>query len=711
MSPTTQSTSPQPHRRDETERGPTGHRVLPEASSARGRGRSPSAMANAAEHQSAHSALICVAAPHLAVNVEHGQLTGEGMEGVYYAGRRVISRCQLLLAGQEPVPLQARRVSAWQARFIASARTTVSSGPDPEIVIERLRSADGTERITVRNVGGRALMLPVELRIGTDLAEIAAIAVGRAGEELPGSVHGSGLSWTSGNLRASIAADPQPDTSWARLGLLKWDWELSPGEARRVVLSTDLKQTATKAARPRPGGGIARSVISASRAARPPRLWHGARAGGDDSRVGALFRAGLDDANALLMADPAVPSDLHLAAGVPWRCALAPAESLRAARILLPLGTRLAAGTLRTLARGQLTGPNHDAGRLPGALRHAGPYAPPSCTGIEATLLFPTLLAEAWRWGLPECDTEQLLPAAQRALKWMLRVADDQVYVPDPQPDGPYRCEVQAGAHRAALLGAGLLDAYGCDGGGELREWAAELRRRFQEEFWSEDDSGGRPVAVRTRGGTAVTYLGCGAVELLDRGLAGGGGLADGLLTTVQTAQLSRLLAGPRLNSGWGLRSLDSREERHNPFGHRSGAVRAQESVTAVTCLAAAGHEQEAGALLRGVLDAAALFGLRLPEMYAAEQRAEGGLPLPHPAACRPAAVAAAGVIQLLTTLAGVRPDVPEGTIRLRPLATAPLGAVEFSGLRVAGEPFSVRVSNSGKGRIEEVADSLQLVG
>jgi glycogen debranching enzyme-like protein len=721
MSTMSQPASPQPHTPGRTRPGaaPPGRSAVPGGNPTRGR-TPPEPPPGSAEHQSAHAALICVAAPHLAVSAEHGQLNGEGMEGFYYAGRRVIARCRVLLGGKEPLPLQGRMVSARQARFTSAARTTVGSGPDPELVVDRLRSADGTERITVRNTGGRPVRLPFELRLGTDLAEIAAIAVGRAGDELPASVHGSGLSWSAGDLRATVTAEPQPHTNWAQLGVLRWDWEMPPGSERTVVLRTDLVRDLPRPDRPQKGRRKGRGKgkksdpgpvsVFAPRPSGPPRLWRGARADGDDSRVAALFRTGLDDANALLMNHPAAPSDLHLAAGAPWRCALAPAESLRAARMLLPLGTRLAAGTLRTLARSQITGPGPDTGRLPGALRHAGPYAPPSCSGTEATLLFPSVLAEARLWGLPECDTQQLLPAAERCLTWMLDVAGKEMFVPDPAPDGPYRCEVQASAHRAALLGAELLDGCGGEGGGELREWAGELGRRFREEFWREEGSVARPVAVLTRRGAALTHLSSAAVELLDTGLAVGCRPATGLLTEAQTEQLCRYLESPALDSGWGLRSLGNGDERHNPFGHRGGAVRVPESVTAVAGLAAAGHEREAGSLLHGMLDAAASFGLRLPEMYAAGQRAEGGVPLPHPAACRPAAVAAAGAVHLLTTLAGVRPDVPAGTVAVRPLPTASLGAVRFAGLRVAGEPFSVRVSGTGEGEVEEVAEGLRLV-
>lgn len=73
--------------------------------------------------------------------------------------------------------------------------------------------------------------------------------------------------------------------------------------------------------------------------------------------------------------------------------------------------------------------------------------------------------------------------------------------------------------------------------------------------------------------------------------------------------------------------------------------------------------------------------------------------------------MAAAAGIHVLTALAGIRPDAPAGTVALAPLAGAPLGALRLSGLRVAGEPFAVRVSRLGLGMVEEAADALQLGG
>ncbi len=62
-----------------------------------------------------------------------------------------------------------------------------------------------------------------------------------------------------------------------------------------------------------------------------------------------------------------------------------------------------------------------------------------------------------------------------------------------------------------------------------------------------------------------------------------------------------------------------------------------------------------------------------------------------------------------MLSLAGVRPDVPSGRVATRPASTAPLGALELTGLRVAGEPFSVRVSRIGVAVVEEAPSFLQL--
>ncbi|MER5564576.1 glycogen debranching N-terminal domain-containing protein [Streptomyces goshikiensis] len=639
-----------------------------------------------------HGAVICVAAPGLVISPEHGQLTGQGIDGIYRAGRRLLSRCVLRVGGRDPIAVQGRSLGADRAGFTATVRTGAEAGPDPDIGVERIRHADGTERITLRSFAARPVRLPVEISLGTDLAELAAVAAGRSGPELPAGVHAAGLRWSTGEAQAVTAAEPAPDDALASAGLLRWQLELGPGESRTIELRTT-QDRITRA----PAGQVINPLADA-------------RAEGDDPRAEAWFRTSVEDLRALLLRDPEEPGDAFVAAGVPWRLGLAPAESLWAARMALPLGTGLAAATLRTLARTQGAGPGPESGKIPGPLRGAGPQLPPGCTGTEATLAFPAVLAEARRWGMPEAEVARLLPAAERCLDWLRGALGEDGFLADPDP-GPRRCETQAHAHRAALLGADLLAGCGRPGAGEWQEWAAALRERFRDRFWIDGPDGGRPAAALHPDGRPLPRLTGAAAHLLDTGLLGGGRLAPGLLDPVRTEQLARLLGAPAMDSGWGLRSMATREPGHNPFGHRSGAVRAYESAVAVAGLTQAGFEKEAAGLLRGLLDAAETFGYRLPEMYAAEQRTAGSAPLPHPAACRPAAVAAAAGIHALAALAGIRPDAPEGTVALAPLPGAPLGAIRLSGLRVSGEPFAVRVSRLGLGMVEEAADVLQLCG
>jgi hypothetical protein len=619
------------------------------------------------------------------------------MDGFYQNGRRVLSRCEVRLGGAAPVPVQGRLTGADRARFLSVVRTQAGPGPDPVVMVERLRSADGTERIVLHNCGPTVLRLPLEVRLGTDLADFTAVAAGRPGRELRASVGDGGLRWSGGGAHARVTARPAPDSAVAAAGLLMWECAVPPSGSRAIELRALLEP-----ARRGAGPGAAGAVAGAGHV-RPP--WSAAEMACDDPRADALLRASLDDLRALLLRDPAHPGDAHLAAGAPWRLGLAPADALWAARMLLPLGTRLAAGTLRTLARLQ----DPASGRIPGLLRHAGPHLPPGCSGQEATLLFVTVLAEARRWGLPDRETEPLLPAAERCLRWLRAASGAGGLVPDPAPGGPYRCETQAHAHRAALHGADLLRAFGREGADEWEERAGELRRGFREQFWLDGPGGGRPALALTAARRPVPHLGSGAAHLLDTGLLGAAAHVEGLLDRPRAEQLARLLGAPDLDSGWGLRTLSARAPGHNPFGHRSGAIRVHETAVAVQGLAAAGFEKEAASLLRGVLDAAEAFGHRLPEMYAGQQRTLGGLPVPHPTACRPSAVAAAGAVHLLAALAGIRPDVPDRLVAARPMTAAPLGAAQFTGLAVAGEPFSVRIGRLGTAMIEEAAADLQL--
>ena len=109
--------------------------------------------------------------------------------------------------------------------------------------------------------------------------------------------------------------------------------------------------------------------------------WPGARVEADDPRlVAEPFAAAVDDLRHLLLSDPDDRDDVFAAAGTPWYLTLFGRDSLWAARMMLPFGTELAAGTLRTLARRQGRRVDETSGR---GARQDPPRAAPH--GIPST--------------------------------------------------------------------------------------------------------------------------------------------------------------------------------------------------------------------------------------------------------------------------------------------------------------------------------------
>ncbi|WP_346429525.1 glycogen debranching N-terminal domain-containing protein [Streptomyces sp. WAC 06738] len=164
----------------------------------------------------AHDALVCVAMPAFAVSARHGQLDGNGLEGFYRAGRRLVGRLRLRVGGVEPMPVQGRRAGADRVRFVGTVRTGAESGPDPAVVVERVRHAAGVERITLHSSATRVLRLTLEAELGTDLAELSAVAAGHDRREVPASVHESGLRWRP--LPALAGPGREPDAAPADAG-------------------------------------------------------------------------------------------------------------------------------------------------------------------------------------------------------------------------------------------------------------------------------------------------------------------------------------------------------------------------------------------------------------------------------------------------------------------------------------------------------------
>ena len=698
-----------------------------------------------------HPLVASVAAPACALGDPDGQIRPVGVQGLYVGDTRALRQATITVAGADIDALGWRHTGPGVTTFFGTLRHVGDPIPDPTVRLDRTRSVrpDGMdETIRVRSTATAPVRLTIAVRLDCDLTPMEWARAGRtrpatAVRPDPGGTETTGrqnLVWADAGVTVTVTAEQatlDPGTA-----TMRWQVELRTDEEITLRWSAQV-------------GDRAPLLL----AARTPVDWSRPSIDAADPRIGRLVGQALDDLASLRLTELSSPKDVFIAAGVPWFLTLFGRDSIWAARMMLPVGTGVAEGTLRTLARRQGTHLDDASGEAPGKIMHElrrhdtriGLPAAPSTDAnapsvyygtIDATLLWISLLADAWRWGLADDVVVSFLPHVRRALTWLGGYAD-------PNGDGFIEyldisgrglanqgwkdsgtavrfhdgsmatppialCEVQAYAHRAALDAALLLEAFGSNGfrdrQGELgrsgrddarfddpdhwRAYAAELSDAFRQRFWVSGPLGDYPAQGLDGEGRPIDALTSNIGHLL----------GTGLLSPVEEATVARRLAAPELSGGYGLRTMSTLDGAYDPLTYHCGSIWPHDTAIALLGLASMAPDPDAraaGAILAdGLLTAAEAFDYRLPELYSGDARDEVGRPLPHPAACRPQAWSAAAGIALLQALLGLRVDLPAGHLSVMPMVATPM---RVRGLRVGDQV--VEVAMDADGRVDITGD------
>jgi glycogen debranching enzyme len=666
-----------------------------------------------------HGLAVCVDGNVTALSAPSGQIDGSGAQGVFVDDRRVIGVLDVRVGGGEAVGVATASLGD-RSEFLGSLRDLGDHGADPTVELRRERHVTGGGCLEVLHLTSRAaaeVNTPVVLRVGGDGAPIEAVKAGVAEGMacLAADTDGQSVRWHDDWQAVSVAFEPAPDSVVAaRDGeptSAYFSVRLPPGAT--VTITTAISVTRTRA-----------SKLDADAAS--GRLdWQAIAAVASDSRVEPTVRAGLTDLRHLLLADPADPRDVFAAAGTPWYLALFGRDSIWAARMVLPFGTDVAAGTLRALARRQGTRIDHDRAEAPGKIPHEIRRAPLRDPGshlalpeeyygtIDATPLWMVLLHDAWRWGMAAEEVEQLLPQLRAAARWLTDYSspdDDGLlrYLDESGGSGLQNqgwkdsgdairwrdgrialapialVEAQGYAIEAANDAADLYDAFGQDGGDELREWAGDLSKRIRDRFWAEGGAG-RYLGIAVDGsGDTVDGVGSNMGHLL----------GTGALSPEEAALVAGTLTSEPMLAPHGIRTLATDNGGYNPIGYHTGSVWTHDTAICAWGLAREGHRDEATRVAQTLLASAAAFDYRLPELYAGST--VGGRPAPYPAACRPQAWAAASAAVLISVALGFEPDAPAGKLTLRPARPAAFGQMTVRGLTFAGSTFDVECQANG---------------
>ncbi len=654
-----------------------------------------------------------------------GAIEPGGTHGLFVRDTRVLSRWQLYVDGYPVEPLTVVSEEPFSCRFLG--RCTPRTGHVDATLVSEVRRYVGQgmrEDITLRNHGPEAAGVEVLLQVDADFADLFEVKDRRAaGRRVVGRrVVGSDIVFWIEN---------SPDQRGVRISAPGAQIN-ADGIAFRVVVPAHGSWTTTVEVLPSVSGQeLAASFptdrpVETAAPARRMRGWTAAAPVIDVGHPGLASALAISrrDLGALRIVDADHPDDDVVAAGAPWFMALFGRDSLLTSAMLLPYMPELALGTLRTLAR--LQGRREDAmtEEQPGKILHEvrlGADLSLALGGdsvyygsIDSTPLFVMLVGQALRWGVPVEQLRELVPAVDRALRWIEVYGDrdgdgfveyqrstdrgllnqgwkdssDAIAFADGRAARTpiALAEVQGYVYAAYLARADLAEALGADGT-TWRDRAADLKKRFHEAFW-------------------MPSTGCYALALdgdkhqVDVVASNVGHcLWTGIVDDAVAERVVEHLLSPDMFTGFGLRTLSARAAAYNPVSYHNGSVWPHDTVLGASGIARYGFGDEAERVLAGLLDAADAFGGRLPELFCGFGREEIPVPVPYPTSCSPQAWAAGVPFELLRVAVGLEADVPRGLLSAVP-AMGLSGEVRIDGIRLGNRTVSLH-ADTREARIE----------
>jgi glycogen debranching enzyme len=138
-------------------------------------------------------------------------------------------------------------------------------------------------------------------------------------------------------------------------------------------------------------------------------------------------------------------------------------------------------------------------------------------------------------------------------------------------------------------------------------------------------------------------------------------------------------LMGPRLFSGWGVRTMADGDGGYNPIGYHVGTVWPHDNSIIAWGLARSGHRAEAARIAWAMFQAAEYFNGRLPEAFAGYARQLTMFPVEYPTACSPQAWASGTPLLLLRALLGL--EAVEGRLIVNSALPRELAWLELRGI------------------------------
>jgi glycogen debranching enzyme len=245
-------------------------------------------------------------------------------------------------------------------------------------------------------------------------------------------------------------------------------------------------------------------------------------------------------------------------------------------------------------------------------------------------------------------------------------------------------CEEQSFVYVAKLHFSELLWWLGMpDEARRLYREAAELKKRFNEAFWMEQEG--------------FFAMGLDSRKRQIRSIASNPGhcLATGIVDEALVERTARRLLADDMFSGWGIRTLSSENPAYNPYSYHRGSVWPVEQGTFAIGFARYGLRDYMHRLCSAQFKAAALFDFyRLPELFSGHARdAAHPFPANYPNANSPQAWSASAVFAMVQAMLGLYPYAPLNILMVDPHLPDWLPELTIRDLRVGDSTTTVHFS------------------
>jgi glycogen debranching enzyme len=665
----------------------------------------------------------------------NGEISSETEQGIYCGDTRFVNHYRIFASDVPLTRITSSNVAYNAARiYLTNQKLVTEFGEIPaatlSFVFSRAAIRFGiVQRIEVTNHNLFPVKFNLEIEARSDFADLFEVKnqsyVHRSNIESKWDLaQGLGvIQYENGEFRRVLRVSPLSTTrpKFAN-GRLRYEIALQPGETWHSThrLDLDIGQSSEEA--PAAQGKLTEADI-----AQFQKDWR-QRATSLDSTQTDLHQAfdqSVEDMGALRLYFYQLGPDVWVpAAGVPWFVTLFGRDSLVVSLQNMIVHPGFARGALEMLAKFQATDRDDWRDAQPGKILHELRVDEQTCQGKlpfspyygtwDATTFYLIVLHEAWKWLGDDSMLRQFRGTAEKCLEWVDQYGDldgdgfqeyktfstrgyenmgwkdagDAVVYPDgsqvKQPKA--LCELQGYVYDAWLRMAEVFDVLGePQTADRLRLKAANLQKRFEAQFWCEDigfyayglDPDKKPIkSIASNPGHC---------------------LWSGIAAPEHAAMVVKRFFEPDMWSGWGIRTISSKNPAYNPFSYQLGSVWPHDNGIIAMGFKRYGFSAEAARVAKDVIDASSYFvSYRLPELYAGIARDPLNFPVQYLGANVPQAWAAGCIFQFVQAMLGVQADAPHKRLTIDPSLPEWLPDVTLRGLKVGQGVVDVRFWREG---------------